>query len=315
MKATFTHIFFIIIIAIYSSCMTYVPVQKTLPPEILLPEENAEFLFVNRFEPDDLDYTNKNKIEVYEKGLESFIGGLKAGFDTSRHYHLTLPDTVMPSHSAHEPAFNLSLELARQLCLEYDQNYLLTLDNYDLFFDKEVEVFEDDDGSKSKTVYYDLALNTYITIYTDEGKVIEKIQDELRILHKKRAVFSDFFAIGPSMGKTDKNTMLISDELGRKFIQKLYPLTFSELRQFYNTNKFSNAFKAYNNQDWLRVEEELMNLTKSTDPKIEGRAAYNLSVLYENLNMVSEMEYWHRKAVDKLGSKIPSNNPGYLNFF
>lgn len=311
MKVHFTHFFFFYIVANCSSCMTYVPVQKTLPPEIILPEENAEFLFVNRFEPDDLNYTNKNKIEVYEIGLERFIGGLKAGFDTSRYYHLTLGDTVMPSHSAHEPAFNLSSELARQLCLEYDQNYLLTLDNYDLFFDKDVELIEDDDGSKSKTAYYDLVLNTYVTVYNAEGLVLDKIQDELRILHKKGTVLSELFAIGPSMGKTDKNTMLISDELGRKFIQKLYPLTISEMRIFYVSKEFSKAFKAYNHQDWQTVEEELMKLTKSTNPKIEGRAAYNLSVLYENLNMVSEMEYWYRKAIDKLGSKIPSNNTYY----
>ncbi len=311
MKTNFTYTFCIIISVIFSSCTSFVSVQKTLPPEIALQEESAEFLFVNRFKPDDLDYNNKNKIEVYEIGLQSFTGGLKAGFDTSRYYHLSLSDTVMPSHSAHEPAFNLSPEIARQLCRDYHQNYVLTLDNYDLYFDKEIEVIEDDDGSKSKTAYYDLVLNTYITIYTDEGKVIEKIHDEIRILHKERMVFSGLFTIGPSMGKTDKNTRLISDELGRKFIQKLYPLTFSELHQFYNTNKFSIAFKAYNNQDWQTVEEELLKLSKSADPKIAGRAAYNLSVLYENLYRTSEMEFWHQKAVQILGSKMPSNKTFY----
>lgn len=311
MKINFTHTFIIVVTAIISSCISYVPVQKTLPPEIVLPEESAEFLFVNRFEPDDLDYNNKNKIEVYEIGLESFIGGLKAGFDTSRYYHLTLSDTVMPSHSAHEPAFNLSEPVVQLLCDGYNQNYLLTLDNYDLFFDQEVEVIEDHDGSKSKTAYYDLVLNTYITIYTEKGQVIEKIQDEIRILHNKRMVLSGLLAIGPSMGKTDKNTHLISDELGRKFIQKFYPSSISEMRIFYVSKEFSKAFNAYQNQNWQTVEEELLKLTKSTDPKIEGRAAYNLSVLYENLIRTSEMEFWHRKAVDKLGSKIPSNKTFY----
>ncbi|MCK5101812.1 MAG: hypothetical protein KAR17_03320, partial [Cyclobacteriaceae bacterium] len=283
---------------------------KTLPPEIVLPEQTAEFLFIDRFEPDDLDFNNENKIEVYEIGLESFIAGLEAGFDTSRYFHLTLSDTLMPSHSAHEPAYNLSQDVVQILCREYNQNYLLTLDNYDLFFDQEVEVVEED-GSKSKTAYYDLVLNTYITIYSAKGQIVEKMQDELRILHDKRGVLSGLLAIGPSMGKADKNVLLISDELGRKFIQKFYPLDVSEMREFYATKEFTKAFKAFQMQDWRTVEEELMILTKSPDPKIEGRAAYNLTVLYENLNRTSEMEFWYRRAVEKLGSKVPSNTVGY----
>ncbi|MCK5281453.1 MAG: hypothetical protein KAK04_23030 [Cyclobacteriaceae bacterium] len=302
--------FLILLSTIICSCTSYVPVQKTLPPEIVLPEQTAEFLFIDRFEPDDLDFNNENKIEVYEIGLESFIAGLEAGFDTSRYFHLTLSDTLMPSHSAHEPAYNLSQDVVQILCREYNQNYLLTLDNYDLFFDQEVEVVEED-GSKSKTAYYDLVLNTYITIYSAKGQIVEKMQDELRILHDKRGVLSGLLAIGPSMGKADKNVLLISDELGRKFIQKFYPLTVSELREFYATKEFTKAFKAFQMQDWRTVEEELMILTKSPDPKIEGRAAYNLTVLYENLNRTSEMEFWYRRAVEKLGSKIPSNTVGY----
>ncbi|MCK5470469.1 MAG: hypothetical protein KAI99_18230, partial [Cyclobacteriaceae bacterium] len=230
--------FLVLLSTIFYSCTSYVPVQKTLPPEIVLPEQTAEFLFIDRFEPDDLDFNNENKIEVYEIGLESFIAGLEAGFDTSRYFHLTLSDTLMPSHSAHEPAYNLSQDVVQILCREYNQNYLLTLDNYDLFFDQEVEVVEED-GSKSKTAYYDLVLNTYITIYSAKGQIVEKMQDELRILHDKRGVLSGLLAIGPSMGKADKNVLLISDELGRKFIQKFYPLTVSELREFYATKEFT----------------------------------------------------------------------------
>lgn len=293
---------------IICSCTSFVAVQKTLPPEIFVPEETADFLFVDRFEHADLDFNNKNKIEVYDIGSESYILGLKAGFDTSRFFHLTLEDTIMPSHSAHEPAFNLTTDVVLKLCREYNQNYLLTLDNYDLFFDQEVEVIEDEEsGSKRKTAYYDLVLNTYVTIYNSQGEVVDKIKDEIKIFHNRRTVLSGLFAIGPSMGKADKNTLLISDELGRKFIQKFYPLTISEMREFYNTKEFSNAAKAYQKQDWQTAEEELLNLTKSPDPKIQGRAAYNLSVLYENLDRVSEMDFWHKKAVEKLGNKIPAN--------
>ena len=303
--------FLILLSTIICSCTSYVSIQKSLPPEIVLPEETAEFLFINRFEANNLDYNNENKVEVYEMGAEKYIAGMKSGFDSDEYFHLTLSDTMILSHSAHEPAFNLTRDDVQKLCQEYDQYYLITLDNYKLSFDQDVEVFENDDGSKSKTAYYDLVLNTFVTIYNYEGSIIEKIQDELRILHDKRGVLSGLLAIGPSMGKADENIQLISDELGRKFIQKFYDSSILERRPFFGSKDFTKAYRGFHNENWKTVEEELLQLAKSPDSKIEGKAAYNLSVLYENLNRVSEMEFWYRRSVEKLGSKVPTSIPVY----
>ena len=159
-----------------------------------------------------------------------------------------------------------------------------------------------DDGSKSKTAYYDLVLNTFITIYTCDGNVIEKLKEELRILHDKRGVLSGLFAVGPSMGKADENVVIISDELGRNFIKKFYTTDISEMRIFYPNKEFTTAYKAYKRKDWNTVEKELIQLTEHSNVKTQGRAAYNLAVYYENQGKVSEMEYWYRRAEDKLGS-------------
>ena len=286
----------------FGACTSYVPVQKILPPEIILHEETADFLFVNRFEPDSLDFNNENKIEVFEMGVDSYIAGLKAGFDTSRHYTLILSDTIFPSHSAHEPAYNLSARIIDYLHRVYHATYIFSLDNYTLYFDQEVDVQEDAEGNKSKTAYYDLVLNTYLTIYDSDGKVIDKMKEEMRILHDTRGVLSGLLAIGPSMGKADKNVMKISDELGRIFIQKFYPTSVEEMRLFYATKEFSEAFKAYNHRNWAKAEEELIKLSRHADEKIQGKAAYNLGVLYENQGRLSDMEYWYRRAEEKLGS-------------
>ena len=183
---SFFNIRILILLSISSyACTSYVPVQKTLPPEIVLQEVTADFLFVNRFKPDELDYNNENKVEVYKMGVENYISGLKSGFDTSGQLNLLMSDTILASHSAHEPAHNLSQSIIRSLCDEYDSDYIFSLDNYDLNFDQDVEVQENDDGSKSKTAYYDLVLNTFITIYTCDGNVVEKLKEELRILQRR----------------------------------------------------------------------------------------------------------------------------------
>lgn len=292
---------------LFDACASYVSVQKTLSPEIILPEEHADFLFVNRFQPDDLDFNNENKVEVFEMGVNNYISGLKYSFDTCRRFNLVLSDAIIPSHSAYEPAYSLSKEIIAELHQNFNSDYIFSLDNYHLYFDQEVDVQENDDGSKSKTAYYDLVLNTYITIYNIDGDAVNKLKDERRVLHDERGVLSGLFAVGPSMGKADKNVIRISDELGRMFIQKFYPAKISEMRKFYATKNFRSAFNAYYQRDWDKVEKELMQLTKHPDRKMQGRAAYNLSVLYENLGRIDEMEFWYRRAEEMPGS-IPKMN-------
>ena len=284
------------------SCTSYVSISTTALPEINLSGDSAEFLFVNRFVPDDLDYKNENKVDVYKMGIEKYIEGLKSGFDTSEKINLIIADTTLASHSAHEPAYNLSTRIIQDLCREYDPDYILSLDNYDLFFDKEVEVEEYDEGSKSRTAHYDLVLNTFITIYSINGMALDKLKEELRTHHDSRAVASGLLAVGPSMGQADANVIALSDELGKSFIGKFKSTRITEKRPFYSSKEFKNAYQAFKYGRWDTVEEELLLLTKNSDTKIQGKAAYNLGVLYENLDRHTEMDYWYNEAKSKLGS-------------
>ena len=284
------------------SCTSYVSVSTTALPEINLPEDSTDFLFVNRFVPDNLDYKKENKVDVYQIGVEKYIEGFKSGFDTNGRVNLIIADTVLASHSAHEPAYNLSTRIIQELSRKYDPDYILSLDNYDLFFDKEVEVEEYDDGSKSRTAHYDLVLNTYITIYSINGMALDKLKEELRTHHDSRAVASGLLAVGPSMGKADENVIALSDELGRSFVKKFSQTRITEMRPFYSSKEFKEAYQAYKMGSWNVVEEELLILSENPDSKIQGKAAYNLGVLYENLDRRSEMDYWYREAKLKLGS-------------
>ena len=294
-------------VLLLAGCTTYVPVAKQQPPEILIRHDNADLLLVNRFIPDELDYNNENKIDVFEKGLSSYMAGIQTGFGSSEDFKLYLADTALASHSAHQPAHNLSREQISYLTALHPVEYVITIDNYNLYFDQEVEVNENEDGSKSKTAYYDLVLETYTTIYDREGIVIRKIKDENRILHDTRGVISGLLAVGPSMGKADRNVELISRELGEYYISKFYPSTIPELRTFYSSKEFKSSAKAYKHQNWDKVEQELMLLTKHPDTKIQGRAAYNLAIFYENMGQYDDMDYWMRRAEEKLG-KIPDND-------
>jgi hypothetical protein len=124
-------------------------VSTSIPANILVTVDSACFLFINRFLSEDLDFNNENKVEVYKVGSEKYIDRLRYGSDQDEKYHFIFADTVLPSHSAHESAYNLTIDIINNLSEKYNPDCILTLDNYDLFLDREVEVDEYDDGSKS----------------------------------------------------------------------------------------------------------------------------------------------------------------------
>ena len=75
-----------------------------------------------------------------------------------------------------------------------------------------------------------------------------------------------------------------------------------EMRPFYSSKEFTAAYKAFKMGGWKTAEDESLWLSKSPDLKFQGKAAYNLGVLYENLGKQSEMDYWYNEANVKLGS-------------
>lgn len=293
-----------IILCLLASCSTMVAVRKTSSPDIQLPVGKKEFLFASRFTADSLSFNNDNKVEVFRMGYNSFVRGLNAGYNSSRYYNITHLDSLVERYAATEPGPPISKEKVKEACLEHNANYFLSLNAYNLYFDQEVEVVKQEDGTKDRTAYYDLVVESYITMYDKDGEMLHQFHDERRIEHDKRSVISGLLAVGPSMGKADKNAVFISTELGRSFIQKFYPRAYFEQRQFYHTKVFKSAYKAYLMEDWDIVEAELLKLTETSKPEIAGKAAHNLSVLYENINRQDDMEYWREKARDLLGQII-----------
>jgi hypothetical protein len=104
------------------------------------------------------------------------------------------------------------------------------------------------------------------------------------------------------MGQADENVMELSDELGRSFVNKFDSTRITEMRPFYSSKEFKEAYQAFKMGRWDTVEKELLLLSENPDTKIQGKAAYNLGVLYENLDRRSEMDYWYKEAKLKLGS-------------
>ena len=126
MKVTgfqYLQVLFITIGTFICSCTSYVSISTSVPSNIIVTGDNVKFLFVNRFVPEELDYNNENKVDVYRMGLDKYIEGLKDGFDHDEKFHLIPADTTLPSHSAHEPAYNLTRDVISNLIEKYHPEF------------------------------------------------------------------------------------------------------------------------------------------------------------------------------------------------
>ena len=298
--------FLIIILSVsLGGCYSLVLVNRQLPPEIRLPSDKAEILFVSRYDTNRLEFDNENKVEVFAIGARNLVLGLKWGYDADDHFHLFLSDTLLSGMASLGPVSDLQPELVRTLCKLYDREYLQTLDAYTLYFDQDMEVTENQDGSKDRRAYYDLVVVSYFTIYNQNGVAIAHSMEKGREFYDDRSVYSGLLAAGPSMGKADLWAARISREVGMNFMRNFYSQSIAVDRIFFDTQEFQTAYEAFLAKDWNLAEEELLRHSENPDPKISGRSAYNLAVLYENLGRLDEMDYWYAKSKQLLGSKTP----------
>lgn len=283
-----------------SACVTYVPVTKPLPAEIRLPDNRGEILLVNRFDTSALDFNSDNKAEVFREGLEKYIQGLADGFLSNDHFNLHPGDSLLRL-----PMVEIPPDIVRNLCDQKEKEYLMSLDDFSLYFDQEMEVIKNDDGSKSRTAHYILVAMVRTTFYDSEGSVLHRAQDQQRVLYDSRAVLSGLLAVGPSMGKAGKVVNELAYQLGSSHINKFLPGSTIEIREFFVSKGFGSAHSAYEAGNWKKAEEELLKLSESADTKVSGRAAYNLAVLYENLGAWEKTTHWYGLAKTKLGAKTP----------
>ena len=282
----------IIIIISGNSCVTYVPLTKELPPEISLDKEECNIGFVNLYDYQKLPYDNDKKMEVFKSGVQHFAIAFSNVFDEDPRFHVTFFDTLAPGQAKSRMDSIIEPETIEIICSDNKVDYLFTLEAYDIYFDKEVDVEKNDDGSKTKTAHFYLNIYGGMRLYNKNGKLIKQSELLIDQYYKSRQVASSILAIDPFIKNAGEEVDQLSMELADLYFAKFNPSVIMQTKEYFTGKDFKESKEYFDLSEWDKVIEILLPLTQSGDEKIAYKAANNLSVVYEVMGNNEMAEKW-----------------------
>jgi hypothetical protein len=286
----------VVLLIILTSCSTYVYFDRALPPEIVPAEKKNTIAFVNLFDYTKLTYTNENKIEVNIAGINKVIEGLGQAFSEDPDFSFQIFDTLVEGHASAGFVSDISLDSIRIICREANANLVLALEAFSTYFDQAIEVEEYDDGSKSRTAYFTLVVKAGFTLYNNAGSRVDRSMITESEMYLSRPALTGIYAIPPSLVKASGEINKLAMAAGKDYVNRFYPSSETVTRKLKTGKEFTEAVTLCKYGNWPEAIKALMPLTESTNPKISGKAAYNLSVVYEAEGNTSMSEYWLNRS-------------------
>jgi hypothetical protein len=296
MRALIKILYLLFILISSVGCISYLEITKNLPPEIKLDKKPLDIAFVNLYDYEMLDFNSDNKIEVYYSGTKKLLESLNTTFKNNDRFNFVITDTLVKGRCWDILQGRLSSDSVVYYCREGNAEYLLVLDAFRLYFDKEMEVKKEDDGTKSRTAHYSLVLKVGLSLYDSTGFLIDQSTISNSKFYQSRSVASGLLAIGPSMGGTGTETNALASELGGDYIKKFYPTSVIEMKQIYVGKKFAEITPLMKNGKWEEAKEKLLLCIDSDNYKLRRRASHNLCVAYEALGRMDLAEKWRNES-------------------
>jgi hypothetical protein len=266
------------------------------PAEVLINPGVQKMLFVSRFDTSMVEFNKEKVVEVYKQSYSSFIEGLAKGFEAADSIVFNLADTVLGGnwYTIEPPVFNEGPII--DLLQKYPTDYLLTLDALELDREQQVDVNENDDGSKSRQAYYDLVITALLSLYDHDGNVVDQIKLDDRQYINDRSVVSGLLAVGPNIGNFAEVINPLAHDLGFGFAALFFEQETMVMRLFHSGKVFKDAARLAANGQWHEAEHILLPLAEHHDRKIATQAAENLAIVYEALGDYTESIKWQQAA-------------------
>jgi hypothetical protein len=299
-----THQFSIVAMAFcMMSCVTTTSYFRTLPPELVLPDDYQSASVISAFDTTRLDFNQEKKVTVFSNGAATVVKTLSEYLENEKQIVTTLSDSLITGNAdVYHENDSIDSERRRRLCKRMDTDFLIVMESYSLDFYQDVDVVKNDDGSKTRTAYYDLVAGASIHLYDNQGELFDTWFHEARYIdYDVRQVLSGLLAIGPLMGNAGKEVNELSGDIGRNWVARLSPSEIEVVKSIYNHKFLRSSNNAMLRGDWQNAISILTPLASSDDPKTSGRASHNLSVAYEALNDLESARKWRNLAEQKLG--------------
>jgi hypothetical protein len=281
----------IITAALATSCTTIVQMQKTYPPEAVLPADSNRFLFVNFYDY-QVPALIKEKHEVgYAAAVKGYTIGLADIIQKDPRAVFLVADTLKKGFTVMSMQYPEFTDTVRTLCSQHDANLLVALDSIRLWIESEFYLAENDEGGSTMTKDFYLFSNTYMTLYTSEGEVIDRCAGEKSTLIRSKSTILGMIG-GPTLAGRKKDVSLLTGVAAKDCLGKYYPYTENYIEKLYAGGPLTSINKLITAGKPEEALEPLRQLSASPNPALAMKATHNLEVvnqLIENRQVSGEV--------------------------
>lgn len=284
-----SHFFLFAAALLQFSCTQKLQIETTRPAKVSIRPDQWEVAVINRFNPRLLPQEDKKAVEVMTLGArEAFQGAVDAILDDST-YLLVHADTA--AYPAASKEGKLSPEQLKEIGLHYPHHLLLTLNHFDVYMMFDEGTY----GTLTGIPYIRLFTQSNWTLYDDTGKELDEIT-----LEASEVFQSGMALLGavPPITKVAPTIYHLAWFTGYDYWMRLSPQPHSYERPYYSNKKLREAAAYMVEEDWENATSLLEPIARSNE-RVAPKAAYNLAVIYEAMNMFDKAKYWARQAAEK----------------
>lgn len=305
-----------IIVLIMTSCssMSYVRMEVLVPAEISVPQHIKKVIVANRSLPEK-DEKWKNFLEGFVSG-ESIMAdrdasgfcvtGLTNTLNSSPRFQAVLKnDTELKGTGTKQFPVLLDWAKAKAICEQYNADALILLET----FDSDMNLYQSKRDVKRKVNDQEVIVPEFLAdlkIRVNAGWRIYDVKNN-RIIDE--STFTDEKGWSGVAENPDKAIAKLPSKrgalnesgefAGKMFGKRISPTWVWVSRSYYvrKHDSFKEAKKFVKANNWEKASEIWKGLTSNADPKIAGRACYNMALAAEMDGNLQLALTWAEKAM------------------
>lgn len=283
-----------VVMAVASSCTTLVQMERTSPPEALLPGDSNRFLFVNFYDYMIPDYIKDRHEAGYAAAVKGYAMGLSEMVQKDTRAVFMIADTLRKGYSVMSMQYPEFIDTVRAICSRYGADLLVALDSVRLWVDWDLYLEETDEGGSMLAKDFYLFSNTYMTLYGSDGEVIDRCSGEKNTYVKSKYTIFGMIG-GPNLGNQQERIKLLSQAAARDCIGRYFPFTEQYTGKLYSGGELTKLNLLIVGGKPEEAVGPLTELSRSASATLAEKAAHNLAIaneIIENKQVADEV--WSR---------------------
>lgn len=280
--------------AVTTSCSTLVQMERTYPPETVLPADSSRFIFVNFYDYQSPGLVKDRHEEGYAAAVKGYAIGLSGLVQKDPRAVFMIADTLRKGFTVLSMQYPEFTDTVRAICETYGANLLVALDSIKLWVDWEMYLDDNDEGGSMLAKDFYLFANTYMTLYDADGEVIDRCAGEKNTYVKSKYTIFGMIG-GPNVGNQKERIKILTEAAARDCIGKYYPFSDQYTAKLYSGGELTKLNLLITGGKPEEAIGPLTELTRSSSASLASKAEHNLAIakeIIENKRIAEEV--WSR---------------------